>query len=216
MAIPQQVSDLPYAGVLVPHDGSLAASGEYDAAHLDGVTADDVDAAGARFLECAFTSVTLSGGTIHGGRFNEVWLHSVRFVGVELAETSWVDATLLSSAWSGVEAFSAKLRRVTFTGCKLDSVNFRAAELTDVVFDNCVLTDVDIGGATLTGVRFPTCTIRGLKASHATMKDVDLRDAAELHLAEGYAALRGATIDSGQLAEIAPALAHTLGIAVDD
>ncbi|MET0418263.1 MAG: hypothetical protein ABW022_19800 [Actinoplanes sp.] len=48
------------------------------------------------------------------------------------------------------------------------------------------------------------------------MKKVDFRGARELDVAQGWDALRGAVIDSQQLAEAAPALAQTLGIVVKD
>jgi uncharacterized protein YjbI with pentapeptide repeats len=216
MPVPRALDDLPYAGSLEPHHGQLAADGYYDAVHLGNDEFDDCQAGHSRFIECAFTGVSFSGGTLRRSRFNDVWLHGTRWVGTDLAETAWTDATILSSVLAGVESFGAKLRRVVFSECKLNSVNFRTAVLQDVVFDNCVLRDVDWGEATLINVRFPGSTLERAQFAKATMKNVDFRGAPDLGVASGCDAMNGAVIDSGQLMQLAPMLAHTLGITVED
>lgn len=50
----------------------------------------------------------------------------------------------------------------------------------------------------------------------AELKRTDLRGAVGIDLADGYESLRGAVISSGQLLDLAPALAQTLGITVKD
>ncbi len=143
----QELADLPFAAALRPHRGGLGPRGDYDCEHFDKTTFDEASAPGSRFLECAFTGASFTGGDLRQARFASAWLRDVRFTGTTLAETEWTDAALLASAWAGTEAFGARLHRVTLHGCKLDSVNFRGAELTEVVFDNCVLRDVDFTGA---------------------------------------------------------------------
>jgi hypothetical protein len=49
----EQLSDLPYADVLVPHSGPLDPSGEYDAAWFDLETFEGGDVGNVRFVECA-------------------------------------------------------------------------------------------------------------------------------------------------------------------
>jgi len=105
------------------------------------------------------------------------------------------------------------VRRVHFDQVKLDAVNFRGAALIDVVFTDCLLREVDFGGAKLTRVRFPGCTFEEADFSRAKLADVDLRGA-RLHFKAGLDALRGATIDGGQLVELAPALAAHLGLKI--
>ena len=212
----QQVSDLAYAEALVPHPGPLDAGGEYDTAWFDTVTFDEPDVGNVRFLECAFTAPSFSGGQLRRARFNDVWMRGGRIVGTELIESVWLDAALLSSALSGVEAYGAQLRRVTFAGCKLDSVNLRATVLDGVSFEDCTLTDVDMADAELTNVRFPGSEMRGLRLARATLKHVDFRGAIALGIADGYDSLRGAIIDGGQLIEIAPGLAAAHGVVVKE
>ncbi|GAA2431433.1 pentapeptide repeat-containing protein [Streptomyces macrosporus] len=216
MPAPRELADLPYAEYLEPFDGRLERERLHDTVHVEGVEFEDADAGLARFTECAFSSVGFVGGRYRRARFNDVWLHTVRWVGADLAETDWLDAEIVSGAFAGVEAFGARMRRVTFFNCKFDSVNVRAAALRDVSFVDCLLRDVDLGGATLTNVAFPGSTLDGVRLEKARMEKVDLRDVAGLRITAGHDALRGAVIGSAQLLDLAPALAHVLGIEVRD
>lgn len=216
MPAAQALADLPYAEYLEPHDGALAPGQEYTEIHVADTELEDCQAAGAHVTESAFTGVTFTGGTFQRGRLLDVWLRKTRWVGTSLAETGLLDMTFLDSFLAGVAAYGATLRRVTFQECKVDTLNLRSAKLRDVVFDRCDLAELDVGGATLTNVTFPGSTLRRARFTGATLTKVDFRGAAELEVTEGADSLRGAIIDSGQLAELAPALAHTLGIVVKD
>lgn len=215
MTSARQLADLPYAAALRPHDGELAAGGEYDAAHFDRLTLDQPDAAGAIFLECAFTGVTVQSGSLRRARFGDAWLRDTRLMGTDLAETSWTDAAFLDAVAAGLDAFGSTLRRVSFTGCKLDSVNLRGARLTDVRFEDCLLHEVDFTDAALTRAVFARCQLRQVNFSKASLDQADLRGC-ELDIVAGPDSLRGAIIDAGQLAGIARALAEGLGIIVTD
>lgn len=214
MPAPRDLADLPYAEYLEPFDGRPVRERLHDTVHVAGVEFDGADGGGARFTECAFSSVGFTGGRYRRARFDDVWLHTVRWVGTDLVETGWLDAEVVSGVFAGVEMFGARLRRVTFFDCKLDSVNLRTAKLREVSFVNCLLRGVDLGGASLTGVTFPGSTLEGVRLEKARLERVDLRDAARLDIAAGFDSLGGATIDGTQLLDLAPALAHALGIEV--
>ena len=113
------------------------------------------------------------------------------------------------------EAFGARLHRVTLHGCKLDAVNFRDAELAEVVFDNCLLREVDFTGATLTRTSLAGCRLAGTTFTRTTLDQVDLRGA-ELGITTDATSLRGAIVTSAQLTAMAPVLAESIGIVVDD
>jgi uncharacterized protein YjbI with pentapeptide repeats len=211
----QELADLPFAGALTAHPGELAAGEEYDAAHFDQATIEDADGSGSQFLECAFTRVSFQGCQLRRVRFADVWLRDVRLISTSVAQSGWRDVTFSGSVLAGVEAFSSELRRVTFHRCKLDSVNFRAATLTDVTFDNCVLTEVDFGGASLTRTAFPGSRLAATKLTKAELDRVDLRGA-ELGITVDPLSLRGAIVTTGQLMDMAPLLADSIGIIVED
>ncbi|GAA1891942.1 pentapeptide repeat-containing protein [Streptantibioticus ferralitis] len=216
MNVPGELSHLPYADLLQPHAGGLAARQRYDTVHFDGLTLEEERADDAQFLECAVTECAITGGSLRAARFNEVWIQGTRLVGTGCAETNWLDSTADSCVLAGVEAFGAQLRRVSFRRCKFDSVNLRSAALHEVVFEDCVLRDVDLGGARLADVSFPGSALERLRLGRAALKRVDLRGASLLDLADGYEALSGAMINSSQLVQLAPGLAGALGIVVED
>jgi uncharacterized protein YjbI with pentapeptide repeats len=210
----RELSGLPWAGSLSPFRGALRGHGEYDGEHFARLTLDEPNGASARFIECAFTGVTMHGGDLRRARLSDVWVQDSQFVTTGLAETSWLDATLAGVQIAGSEAFGAQLRRVTFRNCKLDSVNFRDAELIDVVFEGCLLRAPDFGSARLTRVRFTDCRLDQADLSKVTMDEVDLRGA-ELGLIITPDSLRGAIITTAQLYALAPVIAGTLGITVE-
>jgi uncharacterized protein YjbI with pentapeptide repeats len=210
----RELAELPWASSLSPFRGTLRGHGEYDGEHFVKLALDKPNGASARFIECAFTGVTMEGGDLRRARLSDVWLQDTQFVTTGLAETSWLDATLAGVQMAGSEAFGAQLRRVTFRGSKLDSVNFRDAELTDVVFDGCLLRAPDFGGATLTRVTFTDCRLDQADLTRARLDQVDLRGA-ELGLIIGPDSLRGAIVTSAQLYQLAPVIAETLGIRVE-
>ncbi|MEV4561242.1 pentapeptide repeat-containing protein [Kitasatospora sp. NPDC049285] len=210
-----QFEDLPYAHLLERHTGPLRADGRYDTVHFD-----DLELTGglhgARFLECAFTGVRIEGAKLRLAGFNEVWIQGSRLVGADLAETEWQDAEVDSSVLAGIAAYGSAIRRTVFRQCKLEAVNFRGAVLRDVVFEDCLLRDVDFGEAKLTAVSFPGSTLDEVRLAGATLKSTDLRGATRLHLPDAHQGLRGATISTHQLLDLAPQFAHALGITVKD
>ena len=210
-----ELADLPFAAALRAGPGSLARAESYDSAHFDRLDLTGPDASGSRFLDCAFTRVSIQDGRLRRARFTDVWLRDVQLMSTTLAETTWVDAAVIGSAASGVEAFGAQLRRVSLRGCKLDSVNFREATLVDVTFDNCVLRDVDFAGATLTRTAFRGSRLAATNFTRVTLDQVDLRGA-ELGITIDPGCLRGAIVTTAQLMDLAPLLAESIGLTVAD
>jgi uncharacterized protein YjbI with pentapeptide repeats len=209
------LADLPYAATLTRHRGPLAADGDYERAHFDGLDLASFQAPSSRFLECAFTQVSMTGGQLRRARFSDVWPSGMRLTATELAESGWASATFINSVLAGVTVHGAGLRQVAFRGCKLTGVNLRGATLTEVSFENCLLSDVDFGGATLRRCTFPGAQLRETDLSHVTLDQVDLRGA-ELGLILTPDSLRGATISTDQLVAVAPLLAEQAGIVVAD
>jgi uncharacterized protein YjbI with pentapeptide repeats len=208
------LTDMPYASALTRSDGELDGS-DFDTVLFEEAEFADPRAANTRFLECAFRRVSISGGKLQRSSLRDVWARDLRLTGTSLAESHWHEVIMLGSALAGVQVFGAELRNVVFSGCKLDSVNFRQSRLTEVVFDNCLLRDVDFAGATLTRCSFPGSQLVRADLSKVTMDQTDLRTA-ELGLIIDASSLRGAIISSGQLAHVAPVLAQTLGIEIND
>jgi uncharacterized protein YjbI with pentapeptide repeats len=216
----RKLTELPFASGLTLHpseDGPtwLSPDDDYERVHFDGIRFAQPQAPNVLFNECAFSDVTFDGGRLRGSRFHDAWLGGARLVGADLADCSLVDAVIDGSVLAGVPAFGSLLRRTVFQRCKLDSVNFRTAKLTDVLFEDCTIKDVDFASATLQRVAFPGCSLTDVDFSKASLSKVDLRGA-DLVSLSGLDALRGATIDNGQLLDLAPALAAFFGITVQE
>jgi uncharacterized protein YjbI with pentapeptide repeats len=211
----QELADLPFAAALRPRPAELEAGEQFDGAHLDHETVDGADGSGSQFLECALTRLALTDCELAQAQFADTWLHDVRLVGASLARTSWRTVTLTGTVLAGVEAYGSLLRQVRFDRCKLDSVNFRDCDLTDVIFDNCVLRDVDFSASRLRRVSFPGSQLSSVTLVKVTLDDVDLRGA-RLGLTVDPLALGGAVVTTAQLLDLAPLLADTIGIRVED
>lgn len=215
MKLPRELGDLPFGGSLTATDGALETEGHYDGLLFGGLSLEAANADHARFVECAFSDVTLDDVTLRKSRLSDVWLRDVRLLSADLAGSTWLDATFVGCSGAGIQAFDSSFQRVGFADCKLDSWNFRGATLTDVTFDHCLLRDTDFGGATLKRVTFAGCTLTRADFSRATLTKADLRGA-ELDITAGYESLRGAIMTTAQLISIAPALAQQIGITIKD
>ncbi|MBH1937264.1 pentapeptide repeat-containing protein [Streptomyces sp. AV19] len=213
---PRDLAALPFAHRLQPFTGEIEHAGNYEWLHFDGSVLEDADGGSSLFSESAFSSATFDGGRYRRSRFDDVWLHNVRMVGTNLAETRWLDGECIGGVLAGVEIHGAEMYRTVFHQCKFDSVNLRATLLKDVVFVDCLLRDVDFGGATLTDVSFPGSTLDGARFDRATLTRVDLREAGALCIASGLEGMKGATISTTQLFDLAPALAQYVGLTVKD
>ena len=212
---PTELAELPYAAALEPHDGGLRPDGDYDTLLFDKVSFASPAAQSARFIECAFRTVTFDEGQLQRASFRDVWLRDVRLTGTLLADSNWRDGFFVSSVLAGAAMYGSVLTRVTFAGCKLDSVNFRQAKLTQVQFEDCVLRDVDFGGAMLARCAFAGSKLTRTDFTRAKMDQVDLRGA-ELGIVIDRDCLSGAIISTAQLAQAAPVLAGSLGIVISD
>ncbi|MEV6343225.1 pentapeptide repeat-containing protein [Actinoplanes sp. NPDC051851] len=216
MPVIRELGALPYARFLRPFEGELEVGGDYTEMHFEGGDLDHEDGGGSRIVESALTGLTLTGVKLDRARLDDVWISKSRWIGGSWSDASLFNVTILDGALAGVQAYGGIWRKVVVEGCKVDSLNLRAAKLRDVEFRDCELTEVDFGGAELNNVTFPGSVLRRARFSKVTVKTVDFRGARELDVVEGWDALRGAVINSGQLAEAAPALAQTLGIVVKD
>jgi uncharacterized protein YjbI with pentapeptide repeats len=167
------------------------------------------------FEDCAFDGVVVDGAGLRRARLITVVLD--RLAAAELAApySFWRDVRISGSRIGAAELFDADWDSVTVERSKLDFANLRGARLTDVVFEGCQLGELDLGGVTAQRVAFRDCRIGTLDVTGAHLVDVDLRTS-ELRALRGIDGLAGATIDTPQLAELAPLLAEAAGLSVED
>ncbi|MDD9349419.1 pentapeptide repeat-containing protein [Mumia sp.] len=173
----------------------LAPSADLEGAAFHDLTADSLSLAGARLREALLDRVNVA--VLRAPR---VTLRDVRIEGSRIGS-----ADLYDSEWDSV----------LVSGCKLSFVNLRGTRLRDVVFSDCVIDELDLVEATVLRVSFVRCTIARLDLQHASASHLDLRGA-ELREIVGVTALRGVTISPLQLSLLAPIIADSLGIVVED
>ncbi|MGH1561422.1 pentapeptide repeat-containing protein [Mumia sp. DW29H23] len=173
----------------------LRPSADLEGLVLRDLTADAVDLSGGRLRESVLERVNVA--VLRGPRAT---LRDVHVDGGRIGSADVYDST-----WESVRV----------SGCKLSFVNLRGAHLRDVVFADCVIDELDLVQATALRVSFVGCTIARLDVQHTTSTDLDLRGA-ELREIVGVTSLRGVTISPLQLTLLAPLLADSLGIRVED
>ncbi len=188
-----------------------------DLAAEEPVALDPGELAAERELE----GVALAGGSLDGEQLRGLRLVDVRGERLSAGNGDWRGASLLrvelhEARLTGLDLGEARLREVRLVGCKLDYANFRHSTLEYVSFEDCVLTQADFQGARLDSVRFDGCQLGEADFTKAELARVDFRDSDLAGLAGSLLSLRGATIDSLQLIDLAPQLAAELGIRVED
>lgn len=199
---------------LEPWAGELAAGFVIEDALVRGEFT-GVRAAGGRVLRSRLDKVALT-----GSRLRSLALTDVIAGGLEASGGDWASATLRrvvveGGRLAGLQLTEAEAEGVVFRDCRLELATFRGAKLRDVAFERCELTDADFGHAELRAVRFDDCRLVRADFSGARLTRVDLRGS-DLDPAGDVGGLRGAIIDSIQLAGLAPLLARAAGITVDD
>ncbi len=143
----------------------------------------------------------------------DVVISGCELAGSNFAESGWRSALISRSRCSGAQLYKSSLKDVVFQECKLDLVNFRYSKLENVIFRDCLLDDTDFYCAQLKNVEFDNCTIVKIEVSSVKMKDVDFTSS-ELGIFKGISGLKGATINSLQLINLAPFMAQEMEIIV--
>jgi uncharacterized protein YjbI with pentapeptide repeats len=163
---------------------------------------------------------------VEGGRWSGVTLDGfrafdVRFTNCDLAgfvlqeEVSLQNVVFERCRMTGVVFAGVRLRDVRFEECSLEDANLRMLDAERVSFTDCDLQRADLHAARLVDVKTTACDLRGVDLTKAFLQEVDLRRS-DLSDVRGADALRGATIDTGQVVALARSLAAALEIKVVD
>ena len=199
--------------------GSPAVSSEPELQLAD-VVVEDADFSGRHAESARFDGTELRRVSLAETRLPGVRLRDVRAEEIDASNAYWAHGELDHVALDGSRLVGTGLqhvsmRDVVFDHCRLDYVNLRFAKLDGVVFRSCTFTDADLQGARLRSCRFAACELVGTDITGVDLFEVDLRSS-RLAFARAHESLRGATIDTVQLVELAPVLEQVLGIAVAD
>jgi uncharacterized protein YjbI with pentapeptide repeats len=193
----------------------LFAGASLDARRFAGVDLDGRDLVDVSFTECALTDVSAHDADLRASRFVETTIDRLIAPVLRASRSHFRDVRIAGSRLGSLELYDSGLQSVHLVGCKLGYVNLRGAELRDVQFTDCTIDELDLGRARATRVAFRDCRIASLDLTGATLSHVDLRGLA-LQQLTGIEGLKGATLDSSQVALLADLFAARLGIDVVD
>lgn len=188
---------------------------DLEAVELVGTKLNEVHWEGRRRLDASrLLELRLGRWRARAASFSDSLLEQLDVLALAAPESGWRDVEVRTSRIGSVELHQANLRRVAFTGCKLGYVNFRDADLADVAFTDCVIEDLDLLRAKAKRVSLSGCRINRLELGHTRLEHFDLRGATFADVS-GLDGLRGVTISTDQLFDLAPILAGRLGLKVE-
>ena len=190
-------------------DGDHREGERYERADLDGG-----ELAGITLQECVLEGVSLNDTDLRGARFIECAFQDLFAPVFRAPRSSWRETSLRSTRWGSAELYDSTLDSVHLDGGKLDYVNLRAARLTDVLVSGCIIGELDLTGVRATRLALTDCTIGALTLDGAQLRDTDLRTSSFRGI-QGIDGLRGATVDEYQLQLLAPFLAESMGLRVE-
>ncbi len=165
--------------------------------------------------EVHFEKVNFSAATLEATSFLDTEILNCTFVTSALSDASWQRVLVADSLCTGLQLQTSLLKDVVFRNCKLNLTNFRFTKCQRVLFVDSDLTEADFYNAELTDVAFQNCILHKTQLSGVKLTRVDFRGS-DIRTILGVNSLRGAIIDSVQLAELAPLLAAELQIHVQD
>lgn len=165
--------------------------------------------------ETMFERVALAEAKLEKLHLLDAELRTCDLSAAHCSESSWIRVRISGGRMTGLDLSRSTLKDVTFEGCKLDMVNVRFAKLTRVQFIDCIMNEADFQAAELTDVAFQNSHLEKVEFGQCKLKSVDARSS-QLFDIRGWQSLKGLTIDSAQLASIAPQLAVELGLVIKE
>jgi uncharacterized protein YjbI with pentapeptide repeats len=194
-------------------DGEVETETEIDDARIE-----NTDFSSASRLSIGASHIQRA--TLTGTTLDRLELTDAICVKVEAAALSAYKANLLrvhisDTRFTGAEFAEGHFEDCVFRNVKLDEAGFRFAHFKRVRFENCMLRQADFSGAKLAYVTFDGCGLEGANFVSAACSGVDI-SGEDLTGIKGILGLKGATISTEQLMQLAPLLASELGFRVKE
>lgn len=189
-------------------------------AQLDGLEIADLDVGalelnGASLVTCALRRLRADEADLRSATLVESVAEGIDIPVVRGSRGRWRDVEVRSSRLGSAELYESTWSSVHLVGCRLGYLNLRGSRLTDVAFTDCTIDELDLGEATVVRLALADTRLTRLDVRSATLTHVDLRGA-DLSELSGLDHLRGATISTLQLQQLAPLFAASCGVEVRD
>ncbi|MFB4350941.1 pentapeptide repeat-containing protein [Microbacterium sp. CR_7] len=157
--------------------------------------ADSIDLSGATLIDVAMTDARVASLRLRDADLRRVRIHGGRLGTLDLS--------------------GARIDELELRGVRIDYLNLGGAKATDVEIAECGIRTLDVPQAELTRVRFSETRSdevdpRGLRATHVDLRGLDAGAFLDAN------SLRGTTLSSFQVQQLAPVLAASIGIRVID
>lgn len=191
--------------------GRVAGGDALTEVELAGAAWAGVRADGVECTEVVLADPDLSGSELLDWTMRDAVLRDANLANATLRGGEWTRVLVDGGRLTGLQVAEAALCDVLWRGCSAEMAAFRHTHLTRVTFADCNLREADFTGIRAEHVRFLDCDLRGAVFHHAQMTSCELRRC-RLDGIEGVEGLRGAAMELEQLFELAPTLAHALGI----
>lgn len=157
--------------------------------------ADAIDLTGATVVD-----VDMSGVRIASLRMRDAGVRRVRISGGRIGT---------------LDLSEALISELDLRDVRIDYLNLGAAKITDLEISECSIRTIDMPQAELSRVRFTATSSDEVDPRGMRAKDVDLRGLDAVAYLDAHS-LRGATLTSFQVQQLAPALAAGIGIQIKD
>ncbi len=193
----------------------LESGARIDGQEFSGLETGQLDLGNATLMECSFADLAVDEADLRSVRLRDSVIARSRIGSLRGGRGDWRDVRIEGVRIGSAEMYENTWTSVHFVDCKLTYLNLRAAGLRDVAFTRCTIEELDLADAKARSVAFTETEVRVLDVQRAELNEVDLRGA-QLHRITGLGHLRGTTVTSVQLTQLAPLLAAEFGMTVDD
>ncbi|MCK8477865.1 pentapeptide repeat-containing protein [Microbacterium aurugineum] len=157
--------------------------------------ADAVDLTGATVID-----VDLSGARIASLRLRDAGVRRMRISGGRIGT---------------LDLSEARISELDLRDVRIDYLNLGASKVTDLEISECTIRTIDMPQAELTRVRFTATSTEEVDSRGIRAKDLDLRGLDAVAFLDANS-LRGATLTSFQVQQLAPVIAAGIGIQIKD
>lgn len=186
-----------------------------DRVHLELDGSERLRADHVQITESNIGGLTLEAGVSPGLRFTDVRIRSCDLSNVDAREGSLTRVELEHAKLIGFSLAGGRAWDLRASDCSLALSSFAQAGLRDVVFERVNLREASFADARLENVEFIGCQLEGADFRGVRLKHCRLRGS-PLDGIVGIESLRGLTMPWPDVIASAAALAHAIGIKIDE